>query len=95
MVDLTIMLVVYYPLQRSGRITYTLSLLEVPQNPRFYNIFPTMDHFNLMPGDDVAGMASELDVSFHLFHPRGDPSYPATLSGCTFDEYFGNTQRRG
>ena len=75
-----------------------LNLHTIPvggsSEPAIYDIFPTMNHFGLMPGSEVAGMAPELDAGASTsFHPRGgDPSYPATLSEHTFDEYFGITQ---
>jgi len=62
-----------------------------------YDTFSTMKHFNFMPGSGVASVAPELDASSPAsYHPRrGDPPYPATVPGHTFDDHFGITQLCG
>jgi len=96
MVNLTILLAAIVGLLLAPAFTpHNLHTIPVggASEPTVHNRFPSMDHFNLMPGGEVAGMASELDAGASTsFHPRGDLLYPANFSGHTFDGYFGITQ---
>ena len=59
-----------------------------------YDVYPTTDHFNLMPGGEVAGTVPGLDTGASTsYHPRrGDPPYPAIAPGHAFDEHCGTTE---
>ena len=76
----------------------TLHLLTNPaggsSETASYDTYPTTNHFNLMPGGEVAGTVPGLDTGASTsYHPRrGDPSYPAIVPGHAFDGHFGITE---
>jgi hypothetical protein len=77
---------------------------QLPTNPTggpseiaSYDTFSAMRHFNLMPGNEVAGLAPELDTSASAsYHAQiVDPPYPSTrVHDNPFDECFGIVQLR-
>lgn len=80
-----------------------LQSFQPPTNPTggsetaSYGTLSAMEHFNLMPGGEVAGIAPEFDAGVSTsYHPqRADLSYASTVPGRTFDERFGIIQRHG
>jgi hypothetical protein len=74
----------------------SLQLLTGRSEPASYDTLSTMQHFNLMPGSGVTGMAPELDAGAG-YHPQmGDQSYPSTtVHDHTFNERSGITHFRG
>jgi hypothetical protein len=77
-----------------------LGALHVPTNPveghsetASYDTSPATNHFNLMPGGDVAGTVPGFNAGASTsFHPRRvDPPYHAIVPSHVFDDRYGIT----